>query len=529
MRVEAAELVHEPAPLDHAAVRSIVIGILLAMLLAALDQTIVATALPTIGRELGDPENLPWVVTAYLLSSTAVTPLYGKLSDIHGRRLILLIGIGTFVLGSLACALAPSMTALIVARALQGLGGGGLISLAQTIIADVVAPKERGRYQGYIAGVFVTSSVAGPVLGGFFAEHLHWSMIFWINLPLGLARVPDDQPRAAPAAAPRAPASARSARRRADGARDRHAAAGAQLGRPALSLGLGAGGRPAARLGRWCRCCSCSASGRRSSRSCRSPVILNPVVAAGTATACCAMGVFIGLSVYVPIYLQSVLRLSASASGLAMIALMGGTVTGATVSGRVMMHVRHYRRLPVAGLIVATLAVLALALRPSGLPLGLVEVLLAAIGLGLGTVLPVTTVAIQNAVELHQLGTATASMNFFRSLGGAILVAAFGAILLGGIGAAGLDGPAYRPDRGRHHTAGSGRRVRLAVRGRGAWPRGRGRCLLTMAERPLRGRISGPPPAREPGRAPLEARAELIATPWAAALVPAGPWPPGRG
>jgi MFS family permease len=184
MAANAAELTQAP-PLDHAAVRSIVIGILLAMLLAALDQTIVATALPTIGRELGNPEQLPWVVTAYLLTSTAVTPLYGKLSDIHGRRLILLIGIGTFVLGSLACALAPSMGVLIVARGFQGLGGGGLISLAQTIIADVVAPKERGRYQGYIAGVFVTSSVAGPVLGGFFAEHLHWSMIFWINLPLG--------------------------------------------------------------------------------------------------------------------------------------------------------------------------------------------------------------------------------------------------------------------------------------------------------------------------------------------------------
>ena len=175
----------QPA-LDHAAIRSIVLGILLAMLLAALDQTIVATALPTIGRELHDLDNLPWVVTAYLLTSTAVTPLYGKLADIHGRRITLLIGIATFVVGSIACALAPTMLTLILARALQGLGGGGLISLAQTIIGDVIAPKERGRYQAYIASVFVSSSVAGPALGGFLAEHLHWSMIFWINLPLGL-------------------------------------------------------------------------------------------------------------------------------------------------------------------------------------------------------------------------------------------------------------------------------------------------------------------------------------------------------
>ena len=163
----------------------IFVAVLLGMLLAALDQTIVATALPTIGRELGDVEDMPWVVTAYLLASTAVTPLYGKFSDSHGRRITLLIGIVTFIVGSLACALAPTMFLLIAARLVQGLGGGGLISLAQTIIADVVAPKERGRYQVYIASVFVSASLLGPVLGGVFAEHLHWSVIFWINLPLG--------------------------------------------------------------------------------------------------------------------------------------------------------------------------------------------------------------------------------------------------------------------------------------------------------------------------------------------------------
>jgi EmrB/QacA subfamily drug resistance transporter len=483
MAVEAAEL-SQPAPLDHAAVRSIVIGILLAMLLAALDQTIVATALPTIGRELGDAEHLPWVVTAYLLTSTAVTPLYGKLSDIHGRRLILLVGIGTFVLGSLACALAPSMTVLIVARALQGLGGGGLISLAQTIVADVVAPKERGRYQGYIAGVFVTSSVAGPVLGGFFAEHLHWSMIFWINLPLGLVAFLMTN-----RVLRRLPRHERPHRL------DLLGAVLMVLATVMLLLALSWGGQryPWASapvvllilgsavmwllfvLRLW----------TAMEPLLPLPVILNPVVAAGTATACWAMGVFIGLSIYVPIYLQSVVRLSASASGLAMIALMGGTVTGATVSGRVMMHVRHYRRLPVVGLIVATLAVLALALRPAGLPLSLLEVLLAAIGLGVGTVLPVTTVAIQNAVELHQLGTATASMNFFRSLGGAILVAGFGAILLGGIGVEGLaalrtEGAAAPPGlAGVFGWVFAASAVGLvAALG----------CLVTMAERPLRGR-----------------------------------------
>ena len=153
----------------------------------ALDQTIVATALPTIGRHFGNLGDLSWVVTAYLLTATAVTPLYGKLSDIHGRRAMMLTAIGIFIAGSLACALAPSMTALVLGRALQGLGGGGLMALAQTIIADIVSPRERGRYQGYIGAVFAASSVGGPVLGGFLTEHLDWSLIFWINLPLGLA------------------------------------------------------------------------------------------------------------------------------------------------------------------------------------------------------------------------------------------------------------------------------------------------------------------------------------------------------
>ena len=176
----------EHPPLDHAEIRTIVLGILLAMLLGALDQTIIATALPTIGRELADVENLSWVVTAYLLTTTAVTPLYGKLSDIHGRRAMLLVAISIFAAASAACALAPNMTVLVLARALQGLGGGGLLSLAQTIVGDVVPPLERGRYQGYIGVVFAAASIGGPVIGGFFAEHLHWSLIFWINLPIGL-------------------------------------------------------------------------------------------------------------------------------------------------------------------------------------------------------------------------------------------------------------------------------------------------------------------------------------------------------
>jgi MFS family permease len=172
----------DPSPLPpedylhHAAARRIIVGILLTMLLAALDQVTVATALPTIAASLGDLENLSWVVTANLLCATTVTPLYGKLSDIHGRRTMLLIAIGVYAAGSLCCALAPTMLALIFGRALQGLGGGGLMPLVQTIIGDVASPRDRPRYQTYTSSTFIVSTVAGPLLAGFIAQHFHWPM-----------------------------------------------------------------------------------------------------------------------------------------------------------------------------------------------------------------------------------------------------------------------------------------------------------------------------------------------------------------
>jgi MFS family permease len=169
---------------DPAARRDIIVGVLLAMFLAALDQTIVAPALPTIGSSLGNAEYLSWIVTAYLLTATAVTPLYGKLADIRGRRPVIFGAVGIFVAGSIVSALARSMLMLVIGRAIQGIGGGGLGALAMTVIGDVVAPRERGKYQGYISGMWGIASLAGPVVGGFLAHKFHWSMIFWINLPL---------------------------------------------------------------------------------------------------------------------------------------------------------------------------------------------------------------------------------------------------------------------------------------------------------------------------------------------------------
>jgi MFS family permease len=173
--------------LSHRETRLIVLGMLLPVFMGSLDQTILASALPTIGRDLGDAHELPWLITAYLLASTAVIPLYGKIADIHGRAFALRIAIAVHLAGSLLCALAPSMLVLIMGRGLQGIGGGGLASMGMVVLGDVAAPRERGRYYGYFAVTYTTAGASGPALGGFLADHLQWSAIFWINIPLALA------------------------------------------------------------------------------------------------------------------------------------------------------------------------------------------------------------------------------------------------------------------------------------------------------------------------------------------------------
>jgi len=418
--------------LTHSEVRSIILGVLVAMFLAALDQTIVATAMPTIGAQLGDFDQLPWIVTSYLLTATAVTPLYGKLSDILGRRTALLIGISVFVIGSVLCALAPTMLMLIIARAIQGLGGGGLISLAQTVIADIVAPKERARYQAYIAGMFATSSIAGPILGGLFAEHLSWTVIFWINLPLGLLAyaMTNSLLRKIP-------------RHERPHRLDVLGAALMIVATLCLLLALTWGGQRFPWLsGPIIGLLACSVLfwalfGIRL-RLAVEPLISadllqNGVVAFGTASAFFGMGVLIGLTIYIPIFLEAAYGLTASQSGFGLVPVMIGTVVGATAAGRVMMHVQHYKRLPMLGLFIGAVALCIAALILEQLPLAGFLVLLTITSLGLGTVLPVTTVAIQNSVSPHSMGTATGVMNFFRSLGGAVMVASFGAIILGNL------------------------------------------------------------------------------------------------
>jgi EmrB/QacA subfamily drug resistance transporter len=435
----AAAPATERRRLDPATARTIVFGVMLAMFLSALDQTIVATALPAIGRELHDFENLSWVITAYLITATAVTPLYGKLSDIHGRRTVLLAGIGMFMAGSVACALAQTMPALIFARAVQGLGGGGLIALAQTIVADVISPKERSAYQAHFGVVFAGANVVGAVAGGYCAEHAHWSLIFWVNVPLGMAALAMTYRSLA-----KLPQHQRRHRLDLIGAALMTAATVTLL----LALTWGGTRYPwtsptiAALIAAAAVLWTLFALRIATTLEPFLPlsVLGNPVVRNATLAAFFGMGSMIGLAVYVPVYLQLVMGMGAGRSGLGLIPLVGGSVLGATISGRAMAHVAHYKRIPLVSLACGTLVLAVLAVFPTGLPLPLVFALLGVAGVAIGCLFPVTTVAMQNVVHPHQLGTATAAMNFFRQLGGALLVAGFGAILLSGAGLAGAGG-----------------------------------------------------------------------------------------
>jgi EmrB/QacA subfamily drug resistance transporter len=420
-----------PDYLDHATARRIVIGVLLTMLLAALDQVMVATALPTIAENLGDVDNLPWVFTANLLCATAVTPLYGKLSDIYGRRAMMLIAIGIYAAGSLACALAPSMLTLILARALQGLGGGGLMPLVQTIIGDVASPRDRPRYQAYTSSTFIVSTVGGPIVGGFIAEHLHWSWIFWLNLPLCaiayllthnvLQRLPrHDRPHQLDLI-------------------------GALLmvgAAVALMLALTWGGRRYPWMAPEILALIVASAVLWAAFAARVMTAQEPFIPlsvlrdgamrVGTAAAFFAVGTVIALTIMLPLYAQVALGFSPAGSAWAIIALQGAATVTSLIGGRLLVRFTHYKRVPLVGLLLSMAALAPLALEPTGFSPVVALLLIAVVGLGMGPSFPFTIVVVQNTVALHQLGIATGTMNFFRALGSTFIVAVFGAIVLAG-------------------------------------------------------------------------------------------------
>jgi EmrB/QacA subfamily drug resistance transporter len=429
---------HEPpaaaAPLDHKTIRAIVAGIMLAMFLSALEQTIVAPALPAIGKSLGDIDDLSWVITAYLLALTAATPLFGKLSDIYGRRAILLLAIGIFILGSIACALAPTLWVLVLARGLQGIGGGGLLPIAQTIIADMLSPQERPIIQGRTSIMFMSASILGPVIGGLLTDHLDWSFIFWINVPLGaVALIMTER------ALRRLPRNDRPHKLDVLGAA---LMIGAAI---ALMLALSLGGTHYPWLSwRIMTLLACSAAlwvlFAVRLLTAREPfiplaILHGRVTSTITIAAFFSIGTVIGVTIYMPLYCQTVLGASASLSGLALIAYMGGATLGSLISTRFIVRIKRYMRVPIGGLVVAVGTLAVLAVDPASHSFREVVGLLFVLGLGLGPMYPVSTIVMQNTVKPHQLGTATGTLNFFRTLGGAIVVAGFGAIVLSGIAA----------------------------------------------------------------------------------------------
>src|SRR4051812_10187938 len=416
-------------------VRTILLSLMLTMFLAALDQTIVATALPTIGRQFHDVSSLSWVITAYLLASTAVAPVFGTLSDIYGRRAMIVAALSLFIIGSVLCAVAPNMPVLIIARGLQGLGGGGIMPIVQTVISDVVSPRERGQYQAYFSGVWTAAGIGGPIVGGVFAEHLHWSMIFLIKVPLGIASLALLLPKMA-----KIPTFHR--RRKVDFAGGVLLMASAVV----FMLVLSWGGNKYA----WLSPAIMAMIGaslalalafvwharRAAEPFLPLPLMGGPVVPYAMAAGGCALGAMLGLTVHMPLYYEAVYHLSASESGLALIPLAAVSTGGAAIAGKAMARLKHYKRVAIIGTAFAAsiAAVLAYA---TPLPLWALLVLLSLFALGLGTTFPITVVSIQNSVHRSQVGTVTGALNFFRALAASFTVAAFTAILLMALGAGG--------------------------------------------------------------------------------------------
>ncbi|MEU8022033.1 MULTISPECIES: MDR family MFS transporter [Micromonospora] len=407
--------------------RLLMFGLMTGMLLAALDQTIVGTALPTIVGELGGIDHYSWVVTAYLLASTASTPLYGKMADLYGRRPVFLFSIGTFLLGSLLAGLSQDMTQLIVTRGVQGLGAGGLMTLAFTIISDVVSPRERGRYQGLFGAVFGIASVAGPLVGGYFAE-ANWRWIFYLNVPLAILAIVVcyHVMRLIPF-------------QRREHAIDWLGAALLVAGVSCLLLALSWGGNSyawgsAVIVGLFVAGAVLGGLFLLQEARVAEPILPLRLFRSRTFALANGAGFVLGLVmfgsiIFIPLYLQIVKGASPTRSGLLMLPMMAGIIVTSILTGRAMTRIGRYKWFPVAGSVVLLAGMLLFTRLAVDTSLWVAFGYLTVIGVGLGLSMQSLILAVQNSVGPRDLGAGTSSATFFRSLGGSFGVAILGAVL----------------------------------------------------------------------------------------------------
>ncbi len=414
--------------LSHRQILVVMSGLMMGMFLAALDQSIVGTALPRITSELGGFSKLSWVVTAYLLASTASTPLWGKISDLHGRRKLFQAAIWVFVAGSLASGFAQNIDMLIGARTLQGLGGGGLMALALATVGDVIPPRERGRYQGYFALTFGAASVLGPVMGGFFADGPGWQWIFFMNVPLGIAALVITS----------------AALRGMHHVRREHRIdyLGAAVIVASVSLILLYTAWAGPERG-WGAAVSLAVLGSGLALAvvfvlvelrAPEPIIPMPLFANSIFSVANAFGFLIGIAmfgsmIFLPVYLQVVKGMSPTVSGLAMVPMVAGIFTTSLSAGQVMSRTGRYRFFPPTGAALIVLALVLMSRMDADTPYWYAGLAMYLFGTGLGLTLQVVVVAVQNAVDRRHMGVATSSVTFFRQMGGSFGTALFGAIL----------------------------------------------------------------------------------------------------